>query len=73
MDFVVKAFTFTIVYVNPDITEKQVGENNTQLLEWHWPGDDESILQIATSLINLSSLPIVNSLKAGLPDPSWII
>jgi len=37
-------------------------KKNTQLFSWHWPGDDESILLIVTS--------IVNAAIAGLPDHS---
>jgi len=42
----VELSSFTIAYVDADIAGKRVGENNTQLFSWHWPGDDESILPI---------------------------
>jgi hypothetical protein len=47
-----------------------VGENNTQLFSWHWPGNDESILVIVTSILDTTILPIVHTAIAGLPDPS---
>ena len=69
-DFLVEPFSFTIAYVDPDIAGKRVGENNTQLFSWHWPGDDESILPIVTSIVDMTILSIVNAAIAGLPDPS---
>jgi hypothetical protein len=69
-DFLVEPFSFTIAYVDPDIAGKRVGENNTQLFSWHWPGDDESILPIVTSIVDTTILSIVNAAIAGLPDPS---
>jgi len=68
--FLVKPFSFTIAYVDPDIAGKRVGENNTQLFSWHWPGDDESILPIVTSIVDTTILSIVNAAITGLPDPS---
>jgi len=56
--------------VDPDIAGKKVGENNTQLFSRHWPGDDESILLIVTSIVDTTILSIVNAAIAGLPDPS---
>jgi len=69
-DFLVEPFSFTIAYVDPNIAGKRVGEYNTQLFSWHWPGDDESILPIVTSFVNTSILSMVNAAIAGLPDPS---
>jgi len=66
----VEPFRLTIVYVDPDIAGKRVGENNTQLFSWHWPGDDKSILPIVTSIVDTTILSIVNAAIAGLPDPS---
>ena len=59
--------------MDPDIAGKRVGENNTQLFSWQWPGDDESILPIVTSIVYTTILSIVNAAIAGLPDPSWKI
>jgi len=56
--------------VDTDIAGKTVCENNTQLFSWHWPGDDESILPIVTSILDMTILSIVNAAIAGLPDPS---
>jgi len=56
--------------VDPNIAGKRVGENNTQLFSWHWPGDKESILPIVRSIVDTTSLSIVNAAIAGLPDPS---
>jgi hypothetical protein len=50
-----------------------VGENNTQLFSWHWPGDDESIHPIVTSIVNTTILSIANAAISGLPDPSRTI
>ena len=69
-DFLVEPFNFTITYVDPDIAGKMVGESNTQLYSWHWPEDDDSILPIVTSIVNITILSIVNAPIAGLPDPS---
>ena len=66
----VKPFSFTFAYVDPDIAGKRVGDNNTQQFSWHWPGDDESILPIVTSIFDTTILSIVNAAIAGLPDPS---
>jgi len=56
--------------VDPDIAGKRVGENNTQLFSWHWPGDDELILLIVSSIVDTTILSMVNAAIAGLPDPS---
>ena len=56
--------------MDPDIAGKRVGENNTQLFSWHWPGDDESILLIVTSIVDPTILSIANAAIAGRPDPS---
>jgi len=69
-DFLVESFSFTIAYVDPDIAGKRVGENNTQLFSWHWPGDDESKLPIVASIVDTTILSIVDAAIAGLPDPS---
>jgi hypothetical protein len=72
-NFFVEPFRFTIVYVDHDIAGKRVGETNTLLFSWHWPVDDELILQIVTSIVNTTILSIVNASFAGLPHPSQII
>jgi len=69
-DFVVEPFRFSIAYVEPDIAGKSVGENNTQLFSWHWPGVDESIVPILTSIVDTTIFSIVNGAVAGLPDPT---
>jgi len=69
-DFLLKPFSLTAAYVDPNIAGKRVGENNAQLFSWHWPGDDEPILPIVTSIVNTTILSIVNAAMAGLPDPS---
>jgi len=69
-DCLVEPFSFTIAYLDPDIAGMRVGENNTQLFSWPWPGDDESILPIFTSIVDTTILSIVNAAIAGLPDPS---
>jgi hypothetical protein len=56
--------------VDPDIPGNRVGENNTQLFSWYWPGDDESILPIVTSIVDMTILSFVNAAIASLPDPS---
>jgi len=69
-DFLVEPFSFTIAYVDPDIAGNRVGETNTQLFSWHWPGDYESILPIVTSIVDTNNLSILNAAIARLPDPS---
>jgi len=56
--------------VDPNIAGKRVGENNTQLFSSHWPGDDELILPILTSIVDTTILSMVNAVITGLPDPS---
>jgi hypothetical protein len=68
--FFVERFSFTITYVDLDIAGKRVGENNTQLLSGHWPGDDESILPIVTSIVDTTILSIMNTAIAALSDSS---
>jgi len=72
-NFLIKPFSFTIPYVDSDITEKRVGGNNAQLFWWHWPRDDESIRPILTSRVNTTILWIVHAAITGLPDLSWKI
>jgi len=55
--------------VDPDIAGKRVGENNTQLFSRHWPGDDESIPRIVTSIVDTTILSIMNANIPGQPDP----
>jgi len=47
-----------------------VGETNTQLVSWHWTGDDESIVPMVTSIVDTTILPIMNASIACLPAPS---
>jgi len=72
-NFHVEQFIFTIAYVDPDIAGKRVGQNNSQPFPWHWPGVDESIVLIGTSIVDSTILSIVNAAIAGPPDPSRII
>jgi len=60
----------TIAHVDPDIAGKRVGENNIQLLSWHWPADDELILPIVTSLIDTTILSILNAMIPSMQNPS---
>jgi len=69
-DFLVDPFIHTISYVDRDTAGKRVGEHNTQLFSWLWPGNDESILAIVTSTIDTTMLSIVNAVMAGLPHTS---
>jgi hypothetical protein len=69
-DFLVEQFSFIIAYVDPGIAGLRVGENNTQLLSWYWPGDNESILPIVTSVVDMTILSIVHAAITSLPDPS---
>ena len=69
-DFLVEPFSFTIAYVDPDIAGKRVGGNTTHLFSWHWPGDDELILPIVTSILNRSIWSIINAATPSLRGPS---
>jgi len=69
-DFLVEPLSFTLYYVDPDLAGKTVCENITQLFSWHWPGDDESILPIVTSIVDTTDLSIVNAVIASQPDCS---
>jgi len=66
----IEPFSFTMAYVDPDIAGKRVDEPNTLLFSWHLPGDDELILPIVTSIVEMTILSIVNAGIAGLPDSS---
>jgi len=66
----VKPFSFNIPHVDAKFAGKRVGEYNTQLFSWHWPGDDESILLIVESIVDTTILSIQNAAISGLPDPS---
>jgi len=70
-DFYVVPLGLTIAYVDPHIAGKRVGENNTQLCSWYWPGDDESIVPILTSIVDTTHLSMMNAAITGLPGPSW--
>ena len=59
--------------MDPDIAGKRVDEHSTQLLSWHWAGDDESIVPMITSFVAATILSIVNATIAGLPDRSGTI
>jgi len=72
-DFLVEPFCCAIVYVDPDVAGKRVGENHTQIFSWHWTGDDELRIPIITSIVYLTMLSIVNTVITSLPDSSQTI
>ena len=65
--FLLKPLSFTISSVYLDIAGKGVGENNTQLFALNWPGDEESILRIVTTIVDMTILSIGNSTITSLP------
>jgi len=65
--FLLKPLSFTITSVYLDIAGKGVGENNTQLFALNWPGDEESILRIVTTIVDMTILSIGNSTITSLP------
>jgi len=69
-NFLVEPCSVTIAYVDSDIAGKRLGENITQRFSWHWPGDDESILPIVTSIVDATMSLVLNAAIASLPDPS---
>jgi hypothetical protein len=69
-DFLIERFTFIVFFGDSDIAAKRVGETNTQLFSWHWPGNNELILPIVTSIVDRTILSIVNAAIASVPDPS---
>jgi len=69
-NFLLELFSFTNAYVEPDIAGQMVAENIPELFSWHWPGDDEWILLILTSIIYKTIFPIVNATIHSPPDPS---
>jgi len=69
----VEPFSFTVTNIGPNITGKRVGVIHTDQFSWHWPGDDESILTILVSIVDMTILSTVNSAIAGFPDTSWNI
>ena len=66
-DDFVKPLWFIIAYVDPDVAGKSMGENNTQSVSCHWPGDDDSIVQIVTSMVDMTIWSIMNAAIASLP------
>jgi len=69
-DFLLEQFSVAIAYVDPDIAGNRVGQIITQLFSLHWPGDDKSILQIVTSIIDMTIFAFVNAALTGVPDTS---
>ena len=69
-DLLVKRFSFTIAYVDPDIAGQRVGENYSEIFSWHWPGNDEWILAILLLIIKTTIVSIVNAAIPSLQDPS---
>jgi len=67
-DFLAEPFSFNIACVDPNVAGKRVHEHNIQLFSSHWPGDDESILLIVTSNVNITNMSNVNAAITGLPD-----
>ena len=62
--------SITIGYVAHNIAGKRVGEYSTRLFSSHRPGDDESILPIVTSIVDMTIVSIMNTAIPGLPHPS---
>jgi len=50
-----------------------VHKNNSQLLPWHWPGDTESIVLTVTTIVDTTTVSIMNVVILGLPDHNWTI
>jgi hypothetical protein len=67
-DFLVKLFSFTITYVDPNTAGNRLGERDSQPFSWYWAGDDESILLRVTLIIDMTILTIANTAIARLPD-----
>jgi len=65
----VKPFSFNIPHVDAKFAGKRVGEYNTQLFSWHWPGDDESILLIVESIVDTTILVNPECCNLGSPRP----
>lgn len=65
--FLVEPSNFAISNVDQDIYEKSVGEINTELISWHWHGDDKLMLSIVMLISNTSISLIWNATIAGVP------
>lgn len=63
------AINLTITYVDSDIAPKRVCDNNPEQFSWHWPGIDESIHLIVSSMVAKMILSIVNAAMTLLLDP----
>jgi len=68
-EFLFEPFSITIASVDSDVAGKTVGGNNTQLLAWQWPGDDDLILRIVTSIVDTTIGLIMKASIADLKDP----
>jgi hypothetical protein len=66
-------FRSNSTFVDFNIAGTRVDDNRTRLFTWHWPGDDKWIRRIGTSIINTTSLSILNAVIVCLPDLSWIV
>lgn len=72
-NYVVETFNYAVAYVHPEVAGKSVGEYHAQLVIWYWPGHDESMLWIVTSVIHTTIFSFMTSVIADLPDPSWTV
>lgn len=59
--------------MDPEVSGKSVDEYHAQLFIWYWPGHDELILWIVTSVVDNTILSFMESVIADLPDPSLIV
>ena len=53
---IVEPYSFTVAYTDPNIAGKRMAETSSQQFSWCWPGDDESILSIVTSILDSTIL-----------------
>jgi len=55
--------------MDPNIAEKWVGENHTQLFTCHLTRNNASTRQIVISIVDTTSVSFMNAVMACLPDP----
>jgi len=55
--------------MDPNVTGKRMGENNTQHISWLWPADDESVLLIVACSFNTTISSIVSAVFTKCPHP----
>jgi hypothetical protein len=66
-DFLIKPLSFKNAYVDTNAARKRVGDINTRRFSWHWPVDNESIIPMVSSIVNMTFSSVSNAAIPSLP------